>query len=72
VRGVNPGKKDIWTQTYKANGLLALTFGCPLQLREAAQPPDRVDRAGVPIPQWTVSEVCKEHPTLDQRVRGAP
>jgi len=71
VRGVNPGKKDIWTQTYKANGLLALTFGCPLQLREAAKSPDRVDRAGVSIPQWTVSEVCKDHPTLDQRVRRA-
>ncbi len=71
VRGVNPGKKDIWTQTYKANGLLALTFGCPLQIREAARPPDRLDRAGVSIPQWTVSEVCKDHPTLDQRVRRA-
>jgi ABC-type transport system substrate-binding protein len=71
VRGVNPGKQDVWTQTYSANGLLALTFGCPLQVREAAKAAGRKDQAGVDIPQWTVSEVCKNHPTLDQRVRRA-
>ena len=71
VRGVNPGKKEIWTQTYAANGLLALTFGCPLQIREAAKAAGRKDQAGVEIPQWTVSEVCKDHPTLDRRVRQA-
>jgi peptide/nickel transport system substrate-binding protein len=71
VRGLNPGKRDVWTQTYKANGMLVLTFGCPLQVREAAKPTGRVDRAGVAIPQWTVAEVCKDHPTLDPRVRRA-
>jgi len=71
VRGLNPGKGNIWTQTYKANGMLVLTFGCPIQHREAAKPPDRVNQAGVNIPPWSVSEVCKEHPTLDQRVRRA-
>lgn len=71
VRGVNPGQGDVWTQTYKANGMLVLTFGCPIQHREAAKPPGRKNPAGVNIPQWTVSEVCKEHPTLDPRVRRA-
>jgi ABC-type transport system substrate-binding protein len=71
VRGVNPGKGSVWTQTYKANGMLVLTFGCPLQIREAAKPPDRVNRAGVTIPQWKVSAVCENHPTLDRRVRRA-
>ncbi len=71
VRGVNPGKGDIWTQTYKANGMLALTFGCPIQVRESAKPSGRVDQAGVKIPQWSVSKVCVDHPTLDRRVRRA-
>ena len=71
VRGVNPGKGDVWTQTYKANGMLALTFGCPIQIREAAKPEGRVDQAGVKIPKWTVAEICKDHPTLDKRVRRA-
>jgi ABC-type transport system substrate-binding protein len=68
---VNPGKGREWTQTYQANGMLVLTFGCALQTREAAKPPGRVDEAGVHIPEWTVSEVCKNHPTLDARVRRA-
>ncbi len=71
VRGVNPGKGGVWTQTYKANGMLALTFGCPIQHREAAKPSGRKDQAGVKIPSWTVSDVCKDHPTLDKRVRQA-
>ncbi len=71
VRGVNPGKDGIWTQTYKANGMLVLTFGCPIQHREAAKPAGRKDQAGVDIPKWEVSEVCKNHPTLDRRVRRA-
>lgn len=48
-----------------------MTFGCPIQHREAAKPPNRVNEAGVKIAQWSVSEVCKDHPTLDQRVRRA-
>jgi len=71
VRGVNPGKRDVWTQTYKANGMLVMTFGCPLHMRESAKPPGRVDQAGVAIPQLTMAEVCKDHPTLDPRVRRA-
>jgi ABC-type transport system substrate-binding protein len=71
VRGVNPGKGDIWTQTYSANGMLALTFGCPIQIREAAKPEGRTDQAEVKIPKWSVSKVCKNHPTLDKRVRRA-
>ncbi len=71
VRGINPGKGDVWTQTYKANGMLVLTFGCPLQVREAAKPSGRIDRAGIATPSWTVSEVCTNHPTLDLRVRRA-
>ncbi len=71
TRGVNPGKGTEWTQTYKANGMLALTFGCPIQAREAAKPAGRKDQAGVDIPQWKVAEVCKDHPTLDKRVRRA-
>ncbi len=71
VRGVNPGKGDVWTQTYKANGMLTLTFGCPIQHREAAKPSGRKDQAGVDIPTWKVAKVCKDHPTLDKRVRRA-
>ena len=71
VRGVNPGKGREWTQTYQANGMLVLTFGCPIQHREAAKSPGRVNHAGVNIPEWSVSEVCKDHPTLDPRVRRA-
>jgi ABC-type transport system substrate-binding protein len=71
VRGINPGKKDVWTQTYKANGMLALTFGCPIQHREAAKPSGRKDQAGVDIPKWEVAAICKDHPTLDKRVRRA-
>ena len=71
VRGVNPGKGDVWTQTYQANGMLVLTFGCPLQHREAAKPAGRKDQAGVDIPTWKVAKVCKDHPTLDKRVRRA-
>lgn len=71
VRGVNPGRGDTWTQTYLANGLLALTFGCPLHLREADKPAGRQDEGGVNIPEWTTPEVCLDHPTLDVRVRRA-
>jgi ABC-type transport system substrate-binding protein len=71
VRGLNPDKGDIWTQTYQANGMLVMTFGCPIQHREAAKPPDRVNEVGVKIASWSVSEVCKGHPTLDRRVRRA-
>jgi ABC-type transport system substrate-binding protein len=71
VRGVNPGKRDVWTQTYKANGMLVMTFGGPLHMRESTKPPGRVDQAGVAIPQLTRAEVCKDHPTLDPRVRRA-
>lgn len=71
VRGVNPGKGDLWTQTYSANGSLMLTFGCPLQVREAAKAPGRKDKAGVDIPQWTVPAVCQDSPTLKREVRRA-
>ncbi|PON15208.1 hypothetical protein C2W62_25020 [Candidatus Entotheonella serta] len=71
VRGLNPGKGKEWTQTYQANGMLVMTFGCPIQHREAAKPPGRVNEAGVNIAQWSVSEMCKDHPTLDRRVRRA-
>jgi ABC-type transport system substrate-binding protein len=71
VRGVNPGKGREWTQTYKANGMLTLTFGCSIQKREAAKPAGRKDQAGVDIPTWKVSKVCEDHPTLDRRVRRA-
>lgn len=71
VRGVNPGDGGPWTQTYQASVLLAMTFGCPIQVRETAKPAGRRDNAGVEIPAWTTSEVCEDHPTLDQRVRRA-
>ena len=71
VRGVNPGRGDNWTQTYQANGMLAMTFGCPLHLREADKPTDRQDEGGVNIPEWTTPDVCVDHPTLDARVRRA-
>ncbi len=70
-RGVNPGKGSEWTQTYKANGMLTMTFGCPIQAREAAKPAGRKDQAGVDIAVWKVAAVCKDHPTLDKRVRRA-
>ena len=71
VRGLNPGRGDIWTQTYQANGMLTMTFGCPLHLREAAKPAGRVDQGGVDIPEWTTPNVCVDHPTLDTKVRRA-
>ena len=71
IRGVNPGRGDTWTQTYQANGMLALTFGCPIHGREAGKPAGRVDEGGVNIPEWTTPDVCVDHPTLDVRVRRA-
>lgn len=71
VRGVNPGRGGTWTQTYQANGMLAMTFGCPIHLREAARPAGRVDEGGVNIPEWTTPDVCVDHPTLDVQVRRA-
>ena len=71
IRGVNPGREDTWTQTYQANGMLTMTFGCPLHLREAGKPAGRVDQGGVNIPEWTTPEVCVDHPTLDVNVRRA-
>ena len=53
------------------DGMLTLTFGCPIQKREAAKPAGRKDQAGVDIPVWKVSKVCEDHPTLDRRVRRA-
>ena len=71
VRGLNPGQGDIWTQTYQANGMLALTFGCPLHVREAGKPAGRKDQGGVDIPEWTTPDVCIDNPTLDRKVRRA-
>lgn len=71
IRGVNPGAGDVWTQTYQANGLLAMTFGCPIHLREAAKPAGRQDEGGVDIPEWTAPDICIDHPTLDADVRRA-
>ena len=71
VRGVNPGTGGTWTQTYQANGMLTMTFGCPIHLREAAKPAGRMDEGGVEIPEWTTPDVCVDHPTLDARVRRA-
>ena len=71
IRGVNPGRGGTWTQTYQANGMLAMTFGCPIHLREAAKPAGRQDEGGVDIPEWTTPDVCIDHPTLDARVRRA-
>ena len=71
VRGLNPGRGDIWTQTYQANGMLTLTFGCPLHLREAGKPAGRKDQGGVDIPEWTTPDVCIDNPTLDRKVRRA-
>ena len=71
VRGVNPGNSDTWTQTYQANGMLPMTFGCPIHLREAGKPAGRMDEGGVEIPEWTTPDVCTDHPTLDARVRRA-
>ena len=71
IRGVNPGRGDNWTQTYQANGMLTMTFGCPIHLREAAKPAGRVDEGGVNIAEWTTPSVCEDHPTLDARVRRA-
>ena len=71
IRGVNPGTGDVWTQTYQANGLLAMTFGCPIHLREADKPAGRQDEGGVDIPEWTFPEICADHPTLDTNVRRA-
>ena len=71
IRGVNPGRGDTWTQTYQANGMLAMTFGCPIHLREAAKPTGRQDEGGVDIPEWTTPDVCIDHPTLKPEVRRA-
>ena len=71
IRGVNPGRGGTWTQTYQANGMLTMTFGCPIHLREAAKPAGRQDEGGVDIPEWTTPDVCVDHPTLDARVRRA-
>ena len=71
IRGVNPGRGDVWTQTYQANGMLSMTFGCPIHLREAARPTGRQDEGGVDIPEWTTPGVCVDHPTLDANVRRA-
>ena len=71
VRGVNPGNGEVWTQTYQANGMLTMTFGCALHLREAAKPAGRMDEGGVEIPEWTTPGVCVDHPTLDVKVRRA-
>jgi ABC-type transport system substrate-binding protein len=71
VRGVNPGTGETWTQTYQANGMLAMTFGCPIHLREAAKSAGRTDEGGVEIPEWTTPGVCVDHPTLDANVRRA-
>ena len=71
IRGVNPGNGGIWTQTYQANGMLAMTFGCPIHLREAARPAGRQDEGGVNIPEWSTPDVCVDHPTLDASVRQA-
>ena len=73
IRGVNPnpGDGEVWTQTYQANGMLTMTFGCPIHLREAAKPAGRQDEGGVDIPEWTTPDVCVDHPTLDAGVRRA-
>ena len=71
IRGVNPGSGGTWTQTYQANGMLTMTFGCPIHIREAAKPAGRVDEGGVNIPEWTTPDVCIDHPTLDVKVRRA-
>ena len=71
IRGINPGNGNVWTQTYQANGMLAMTFGCPLHLREADKPAGRMDEGGVEIPEWSTPDVCVDHPTLDARVRRA-
>ena len=71
IRGVNPGNGDTWTQTYQANGMLTMTFGCSLHFREGAKLAGRIDEGGVEIPEWTTPEVCIDHPTLDARVRRA-
>ena len=71
VRGVNPRTGGTWTQTYQANGMLTMTFGCPIHLREAAKEAGRMDEGGVEIPEWTTPDVCVDHPTLDANVRRA-
>ena len=70
-RGINPGKGDLWTQTYMANGMLVLDFNLPYRLRQSKYPEGRVDKLGVKINHFPFPEGFEKDPTLDSRVRQA-
>ena len=70
--GVNPGKGDLWTQQYRANGMLVLDFYLPMIMRESEHPqPNREDRFGNKVKTFEYPEEYRDHPTLDVRVREA-
>ena len=69
TRGSEPWKRrDLWTQQYRANGMLVLDFYLPIILRESQKP----DQAGS-IPFGTVVKTFEypeeyiDHPTLDMQ-----
>ena len=70
-RGVNPGKGDLWTQQYRANGMLVLDFYLPMILRESQKPVGRVDPFGTTVKTFEYPAEYENHPTLDVRVREA-
>jgi len=70
-RGINPEKKDLWTQTYLANGMLVLDFNLAYRLRQSKEPEGRVDKGGAKITWYAFPEGFEKDPTLDSRVRVA-
>jgi ABC-type transport system substrate-binding protein len=70
-RGVNPEKGDLWTQQYKANGMLTLDFYLPMILRESQKEQGRTDIFGTTIKTYEYPSDYIDHPTLDIRVREA-
>ena len=69
-RGVNPGNGDLWTQQYKANGMLVLDFYLPMILRQSQKQPG-MDAWGAEVAPWEYPSEYVDHPTLDVRVREA-
>lgn len=70
-RGINPEKKDLWTQTYLANGMLVMTFNLPYRQRVSKIPAGTVDKGGVEINVKPFPEGFEKDPTMDTRVREA-
>ena len=72
-RGVNPEQGDLWTQSYEANGMLAMNFALPHRKRNTIEkwPEGSKDAGGVPIVPYTFKPEWENDPTMDSRVREA-